>query len=109
MTVEQFVSRSGFKAVSLPNPEREISGCYIGDLLSWVMGRCGQDELWITIMSNVNVVAVSTLADVASVILAEGVTLEDEVLEVARTKGVNVLSTDLSAYEAALAVAALIK
>ena len=109
MTVEQFISRSGFKAISLPHPEREISGCYIGDLLSWVMGRCGQDELWITIMSNVNVVTVSTLADVASVILAEGVTLEDEVLEVARTKGVNVLSTDLSAYEAALAVAALIK
>lgn len=109
MTVEQFISRSGFKAISLPHPEREISGCYIGDLLSWVMGRCGQDELWITIMSNVNVVAVSTLADVASVILAEGVTLDDEVLEVARTKGVNVISTDLSAYEAALAVAALIK
>lgn len=109
MTVEQFISRSGFKAISLPHPEREISGCYIGDLLSWVMGRCGADELWITIMSNVNVVAVSTLADVASVILAEGVTLDDEVLEVARTKGVNVISTDLSAYEAALAVAALIK
>lgn len=72
------------------------------------MGRCGDGELWITIMSNVNVVAVSTLADAASVILAEGVTLDDEVLKVALEKGVNVLSTELSAYEAARAVAALI-
>ncbi len=108
MTVKQFASQSGFKAVSLPHPEREITGCYIGDLLSWVMGRCGDGELWITIMSNVNVVAVSTLADAASVILAEGVTLDDEVLKVALEKGVNVLSTELSAYEAARAVAALI-
>ena len=108
MTVSQFVSQSGFKAVSLPHPEREIAGCYIGDLLSWVMGRCGEGDLWITIMSNVNVVAVSTLADAASVILAEGVTLDDEVLKVALEKGVNVLSTELSAYEAARAVAALI-
>ena len=108
MTVSQFVNQSGFSAVSLPHPEREITGCYIGDLLSWVMGRCGDGELWITIMSNVNVVAVSTLADAASVILAEGVTLDDEVLKVALEKGVNVLSTELSAYEAARAVAALI-
>ena len=108
MTVSQFVNQSGFNAVSLPHPEREITGCYIGDLLSWVMGRCGDGELWITIMSNVNVVAVSTLADAASVILAEGVTLDDEVLKVALEKGVNVLSTELSAYEAARAVAALI-
>ena len=108
MTVQQFASQSGFKVISLPHPEREISGCYIGDLLSWVMGRCGAGELWITIMSNVNVVAVSTLADTASVILAEGVTLDDEVLDVARSKGVNILSTELSAYETALAVSALI-
>lgn len=108
MTVSQFVSQSGFKAVSLPHPEREITGCYIGDLLSWVMGRCGDGELWITIMSNVNVVAVSTLADAASVVLAEGVILDEGVLEVALAKGVNVLSTELSAYEAARAVAALI-
>ena len=91
------------------NLDAAFDGVYAGDLLSRAMSHVEAENLWITIMSNVNVVAVSTLADVASVILAEGVTLDDEVLEVERTKGVNVISTDLSAYEAALAVAALIK
>ena len=108
MTVSELIEKCGFSYAALPDGNREVSGCYIGDLLSWVMGRCGDGELWITIMSNVNVVAVSTLADAASVILAEGVTLDDEVLKVALEKGVNVLSTELSAYEAARAVAALI-
>ncbi|MCF0134992.1 MAG: AraC family transcriptional regulator, partial [Lachnospiraceae bacterium] len=29
----------GFKALTLPDGKREIQGVYIGDLLSWVMGR----------------------------------------------------------------------
>ena len=41
------------------NPEadlsRELSGCYIGDLLSWVMAHAFSGCVWITIMSNINV------------------------------------------------------
>jgi len=104
MTVDSFVKSSGFKALSLPSPEKEIDGVYIGDLLSWVMGRAKAGNLWITIMSNVNVVAVSSLTDVSAVILAEGVTLDDEVLSVALEKGINVLSSDAPIYETAKAV-----
>ena len=64
MTVEQLIKSTGIKAISLPCPERELSGVYIGDLLSWVMGRAGEDNAWITIMSNSNIIAVATLADV---------------------------------------------
>lgn len=108
MTVENFARLSGLKVISLPHPEKEINGAYVGDLLSWVMGRAESGNLWITIMSNVNVVAVSSLADVSAVILAEGVTLDDEVSAVAKEKGVNVLSTEASAYETAKAVASII-
>lgn len=81
-----------------------MTGCYIGDLLSWVMGKASSGDAWITIMSNINTLAVATLTDVACVILAEGVTLEDEVLEAAKNKEINVITTKLSAYEAALIV-----
>jgi len=108
MTVNEFAALSGMKVIALPHPEKEICGAYVGDLLSWVMGRAESGNLWITIMSNLNVVAVSTLADISSVILAEGVILDPEVLMVAKEKGVNVLSTELSAYEAAKAVAGII-
>lgn len=78
--------------------DREISGCYIGDLLSWVMSHAEADNVWITIMNNINITAVASLVDVACVILAEGVTLSDEVLQKANSVGVVVFSSPKSAY-----------
>ena len=94
----------GFRAVAMPDADREISGIYIGDLLSWVMGRAKADDAWITIMSNINIVAVASLADVACIILAEGVNLDSSVVETARAKGVNIITSQLPAYETAVAL-----
>ena len=58
-------------------------------------------------MSNINIVAVASLADVACIVLAEGVTLEENVRATAEQKGVNVYTTDQTAYEIASALAAL--
>lgn len=101
MTVEQLIKAANLCAISLPSPDREVHGAYIGDLLSWVMGRAREDNVWITIMSNSNVVAVATLADVSCVILAEGVTPDLGVAKTALVKGVNLLSSSESAYEIA--------
>lgn len=101
MKVSELAGLESFGTVAMPDGEREISGVYIGDLLSWVMGRAKADDAWITIMSNINIVAVASLADVACIILAEGVQLERAVTETAKAKGVNILSCSLPAYEAA--------
>ena len=105
MRVSELIDKYGMKALSLPDPDREIAGGYCGDLLSWVMGRAQQDNAWITIMSNMNVVAVASLSDVSCVILAEGVTLEQSIVDTARGKDVNVLSSEKSAFEIAALLA----
>jgi hypothetical protein len=104
MTVIELVEASDFKAVTIPSPEKKIDGVYIGDLLSWVMGKADSSNLWITIMSNINTVAVATLTDVSCILLAEGVMPDGELLKTAEAKGVNILSTGLSAYEAAIKI-----
>ena len=48
----------GFEPLCLPEPDREITGVYIGDLLSWVMGRAKSGDAWLTIMSNINMKSV---------------------------------------------------
>ena len=101
MTVKEFSEKSGFSPVTLPDGEREITGVYIGDLLSWVMGRATSGDAWITIMSNVNIVAVASLADTACVVLAEGVELDGKIIATAEAKGVNILSAGCGAYAAA--------
>ena len=109
MTVDVFAKESGFKIISLPSPDKEIEGVYIGDLLSWVMGNANAGNLWITIMSNINIVAVASLVDVSCIILSEDVTPDEDALRTAIAKGVNIVSTKLSAYEAAIKVNSLIQ
>ena len=66
-------------------------------------------NVWITIMSNVNIIAVASLADVACILLAEGVTLEENVRQTAEQKGINVYSSPKTAYELAARLADLLK
>lgn len=108
MTAKQFVESAKLGVISMPDPERELSGAYVGDLLSWVMGRAETDNVWITIMSNANIVAVATLAGVGCILLSEGVTLDGEIAALANEKGINVFTTDLPTYEAAVMVSELL-
>ena len=102
VTVDKLCCIEGFDPVVICDGEMPVEGVYIGDLLSWVMGRANSGDAWITIMSNINILAVATLSDVACIILAEGVTLDEDVKNAAQQKGINVITTQMSAYNAAL-------
>ena len=108
MTVEAFAKEAQLTVLRMPTPEREVKSAYVGDLLSWVMGKADAGNVWITIMSNVNIVAVATLADTSCILLAEGVVPEENVLDTASQKGVNILSSELSAYELAKKISGLV-
>ena len=107
MTVRQLIDALSLTVFSLDDPDRPVTGGYCGDLLSWVMGRAPADGAWLTIMSNVNVAAVAALADVACVVLAEGVVPDAPLQSRAETQGVNLLGTDLSVYDCAVKLGAL--
>lgn len=109
MTVEQMASTLSLTPLAVCEKERVFSDVYIGDLLSWVMGRAKSGDVWITIMSNINIVAVATLTDVACVILAEGVTPDESVVQTAKSKGVNIYTSELTAYQLARELAKLLK
>ena len=98
MTVHSLKEALNLTAFALPQGERQVGGGYAGDLLSWVMGRAQADDAWLTIMSNANIVAVATLADVACVILSEGVTPDAGVITLANEKGVNLLGSEESVF-----------
>ncbi len=98
MTVSEIRNKLALNVIALPEGDREITGCYIGDLLSWVMGAASSGDAWITIMSNINIVAVAALTDTATIILAEGVTVEEDVKKAAEDRGINILSSEKSAF-----------
>ena len=109
MTVAELKNRLSLNALCLPEPDREVTGGYTGDLLSWVMSNADEGDAWVTIMSNINVAAVASLRDVSCVILACGVELSAADLAVAMDKGINVLNSPLEAFELCCLIGELLK
>ncbi len=90
------------KEINLPDKEREVTCGYAGDFLSHVMGSAPTNCAWFTIMNNVNVCAVATLADVALIVLCEGVMPDDNLKARVESQGINIVSTSLDIYTAAV-------
>ena len=107
MTVKELLSLLPIKPLSLPDAEREVEGVYMGDLLSWVMGRAKANQALVTIMTNVNVVAVASLLDLSLVVMCDGAMPDEDVILTANAKEVNMASFEGSVYELCSAFAKL--
>ena len=108
MTVKELCDSCGFEAICMPDPDREVKGAYMGDLLSWVMGRAESGDCWVTIMSNVNVAAVGQLTDCACIVFSEGVRPDEAAVNAARLHDLNLLLTERSTFEVCVEVGALL-
>lgn len=86
------------------NPNREITVPYCCDLLSIAMGKLPAGAAWVTVMGNVNTLAVATLADAACIILAEGISMDEQAINKAKEQGVTVLRTEQSIFDTALSI-----
>lgn len=91
---------NGFELVC-GDEQRNISGCYIGDLLSLAMSKIQKDDAWVTIQSNINIVAVASLMEAGCIIICDGFYPDDGVIQRADIQEVTILRTELSAYETA--------
>lgn len=82
--------------------ENRVTGGYICDLLSWVIGKAKMGDCWITVMGNINSIAVATLSDISCIILAENATLDADAKVKADLYDIPILSSPKSAYTLAL-------
>lgn len=90
----QLTVYSGEKGLGNP-----VSGCYVSDLLSDVMGNAQEGEVWVTLQTHQNVMAVATLKDLAAVILVKGFEPAADTVEHSNNEGVPVLGTSLGTFE----------
>ena len=81
------------------DPDTEITCGYSCDLLSWVMAHGEPGMAWVTVQTHMNVIAVAVLSEMACVILPESIDMEQESLDKARSEGMAVLKSPLTAYE----------
>lgn len=103
MTVKELVDKYDLEVVAGPNLEKEIDGAYFGDLLSNVMARAEKGNLWLTVQGHQNVVAVALLVELSAVILVENFDYEENAVQRACQKGVNLLKSKKKSYSLACA------
>lgn len=76
-----------------------VTGGYVSDLLSNVMGQAQPGQIWVTVQAHQNIIAVASLAGLAAVLLAGGIKPEKEVFQKAESEKIPVLLSPLPAYE----------
>ena len=109
MQINILAEKLGWKLLTeCDGGDRTAEGCYCGDLLSWVMGRAKADDVWLTVMGNINAVAVAVLTDCACIVLTENASLDEQAKNKAELQGVCFLQSDKNAYELAVEISKLI-
>lgn len=102
MTVRELADLTKSKIVtSQAYEERELSGCYIGDLLSLAMSKVEKDNIWITIQTNINIAAVASLTEAGCILICEGFLPDENTKTKAEEEGIVILSSEKGAYELA--------
>ena len=56
--------------------DRQIEGVYSGDLLSWVMSHAKSNDVWITVRTHINIMAVALMAEISCIIISDGLQAE---------------------------------
>ncbi|HSM46470.1 MAG TPA: hypothetical protein VK872_01530 [Draconibacterium sp.] len=102
MKVSELVGKFGLNVFSgKTGLENEIAGGYVSDLLSDVMGHARENQVWITLQTHQNVIAIASLKDLAAVILVKGLQPADDTLHHSEEEGVPLLGTEMEAFEIA--------
>ena len=107
MTVNQLQTELSLKRLS-GNEDSQVESCYISDLLSRVLGGCGTGDIWITVQTSINMVAVAMMVGASCVIFPEGLTAPVNVIDKANEEGLTIFTSEESAYELAIKITRLI-
>jgi len=83
------------------DPSLEVTGCYCGDLLSNVIAHAKAGDIWLTMQTHQNIIAVAVLLDLYCIILVEGNLPQDDTLLKAKKEGIVILSSQKTAYQIA--------
>jgi BioD-like phosphotransacetylase family protein len=73
--------------------DTEVTGGYAADLLSCVMAKARKGNVWVTLQSHLNIVAVASLLQLAGIIVTEGMSPDATTLQKASEEGVPILTT----------------
>lgn len=110
MKVSELINKLNLELVSgSSGVNNEITGGYACDLLSDVMGNSDEGQVWITLQTHKNVMAIASLKELAAVILVKGLEPDEDTREQSGEEGIPILKTREGAFETAGKVWSLLR
>lgn len=106
MTVSEIAEKVDGK-VAVDKPGAKVNYAYASDLLSDVMGHCGDESVLVTIQNHLNTIAVCTLAGIEVIVICHNRPVPDDMAEAAAREKVAIITTPLSQYAASVALSSL--
>ncbi|MCE5347788.1 MAG: serine kinase [Bacteroidales bacterium] len=102
MKITDIIKALNLKVISGQNGlTNEIKGGYVSDLLSDVMGNAKEGEVWITLQTHQNIIAIASLKDLSAIIIVKGSVPEADTIAKSNTENIPVLSTDQDTFSIA--------
>lgn len=99
MKITDIIQHLDLKVLSGQNGlSNEIKGGYVSDLLSDVMGNAKEGEIWITLQTHQNIIAVASLKDIAAIIIVKGADPENDTIEKSNIENIPLLGTELDTF-----------
>jgi len=110
MTIRNLIEELNLTIFSGENGlDNDISTGYCSDLLSDVMGNSKEGDLWITLQTHKNVMAVASLKDLSAILLVNNLKANADTLEASNEENIPILGTSLSAFDICGKIYALLK
>jgi len=81
--------------------QNNVTGGYVSDLLSDVMANSKKDDIWITLQTHLNIVAVASLRTLAGIIIVGNRHVNEDTITRAETEKVTIMTTPMPAFEVA--------
>ncbi len=102
MKITDIITALNLKVISgQPGLSNEITGGYVSDLLSDVIGNAKEGQIWITLQTHLNIIAVASLKDISAVIIVKGLIPEAETILKSNMENIPVLSTEMDTFNIA--------
>lgn len=79
--------------------ENEVRGGYVSDLLSDVIAHANEDDIWITLQTHQNIIAVSVMKNLAGIIIINDREPDSATMEKAKEEGVPIFISKDTAFE----------
>jgi predicted transcriptional regulator len=99
MKITDIITGLNLKVISGHNGlSNEITGGYVSDLLSDVIGNAKEGQIWITLQTHQNIIAVGSLKDISAIIIVRGLVPEADTIEKSNIENIPLLSTEMDTF-----------